>query len=675
MSDDAKKTELLYRQLFHQSNDGFVIHQIGEAGPEKTLDVSNGTLDMLGYTREEFLALPPLDSQDEFPEENMVRVVEEIQDKGFAEYQTRLIAKDGRKIPVEMFVSFPEKNISLARARDITDRITTRKIRKLRAEIWQTVADKSLSEFELVQKLLTKIISVIDIHRATVFQLDEEKNIYRSLSTQSRQEFFTSINLDIPFEIAKIFFGREVIRIPQDLTEAPGEIKDAFLGMLDKTNVKSTLIVSFGQNVTRPDSFIAYSNCERVRDWGDEAIFAEMTKIILNRIKEIRSDRALVEEREHFYDMIDKSPESILVVDNQGQVLFFNKRAEESTGYSRDEMMGKIAFDSNLFPEETLELALDKFENQLLNGEEVIDFELIFKHKNGNPIVTEVNAIPMKDNFLITARVITDKKQMENALKESQLREKILTESNEGILNWMNIMAHELKTPLNAVSGFSTLGLRKLSTLEPENIKKFFSNISQASDTMLQLVNDLLDLAKMERGQMSYNMHRFDLKAILDNSRSIIDGLLLEKDLVLTVPEADFDMTLECDANRIGQVFLNLLSNSIKYNSKGKSIEVRFEQDEITLGRRLTDMRIPGIKFSISDEGMGIPGDQLAFIFDKFTQSRASDVRKGTGLGLSICREIVRAHQGTITVESEEGKGTTFSVVLPYEQRRKIDDL
>ena len=559
MSDESRKSELLYRQLFHQSNDGFVIHKIGESGPVKTLDVSKGTLDMLGYTREEFLALPPLDSQDEFPEENMLRVLEEIQDKGFAEYQTRLIAKDGRKIPVEMFVSFPEKDISLARARDISDRIYIQKIRKLRAEIWKTVADKSLSESELVQKLLTKIISTIDIHRATIFQLDEETNVYRSLSTQSRPEFFTSINLDIPFEIAKIFFGREVVRIPQDLTEAPEEIKDAFLGMLDKTNVKSTLIVSFGQNVTRPDSFIAYSNCERIRDWSDESIFAEMTKIILNRIKEIRSDRALAEERD--------------------------------------------------------------------------------------------------------------------ALKESQLREKILAESNEGILNWMNIMAHELKTPLNAVSGFSTLGLRKINTLEPESVKKFFLNISQASDTMLQLVNDLLDLAKMERGQMSYNMHRFDLMAILDNSRSIIDGLLLEKDLVLTVQEADFDMTLECDANRIGQVFLNLLSNSIKYNSKGKNIEVRFEQDEITLGRRLTDMRIPGIKFSISDEGMGIPGDQLAFIFDKFTQSRVSDVRKGTGLGLSICREIVRAHQGTITVESEEGKGTTFNVVLPYEQRRKIDDL
>ena len=125
--------------------------------------------------------------------------------------------------------------------------------------------------------------------------------------------------------------------------------------------------------------------------------------------------------------------------------------------------------------------------------------------------------------------------------------------------------------------------------------------------------------------------------------------------------------------NRIGQVFLNLLSNSINYSSSGKRIEISFEKDEIILGRRDYDAKIPAIKIGISDEGMGIPASQLEFIFEKYTQSRVSDARKGTGLGLSICREIVRAHQGKIAVESEEGKGTTFYIILPYEQRRKQD--
>ena len=225
-------------------------------------------------------------------------------------------------------------------------------------------------------------------------------------------------------------------------------------------------------------------------------------------------------------------------------------------------------------------------------------------------------------------------------------------------------MSHELRTPMNAIKGFTNLVLRREKTLSDrgqENLQK----ATQASDRLLAMIDDLMDLSKIEAGRMDVNPERFDVGELVtsacDTVSSLVqEGVELRQDVADDIGEANTDKA------RLQQMVINLLSNAIKFTDSG-SVTVRASRGQ-GAGSEGEDLVIV-----VTDTGKGIPADELPTIFDEYRQAEGSksSVQKGTGLGLSITKKFAELLDGTIGVESEAGKGSTFTVRVPVEYQEQ----
>ena len=215
-------------------------------------------------------------------------------------------------------------------------------------------------------------------------------------------------------------------------------------------------------------------------------------------------------------------------------------------------------------------------------------------------------------------------------------------------------VSHEIRTPLNAIMGFTGLLLHEH---RDERTARFLTNIREAGDNLLVVINDVLDLSRIEAGRLQLVKETFDLHRVVKLCTEILHHRAEEQGNVLAaVIAADLPRWASGDSARVLQILLNLVGNALKFTSNG---EVRIEVERRT-GRT---------QFAVIDSGVGIPSDKLASIFDRFTQVEITDQRRygGTGLGLAIVKELVDLHGGTINVESTIGSGTTFTVHLPLD--------
>jgi signal transduction histidine kinase len=216
-------------------------------------------------------------------------------------------------------------------------------------------------------------------------------------------------------------------------------------------------------------------------------------------------------------------------------------------------------------------------------------------------------------------------------------------------------MSHELRTPLNAIIGFSEVLLEKMFGEMNEKQEDYLKDIHSSGQHLLSLINDILDLAKVEAGRMELNLTTFDLPAAIDNALTLIRERALRHNIALAA-EIDPQLgELNADERKLKQILLNLLSNAVKFTPEGGKIKV---------GARLAgDM----VEIAVTDTGVGIALKDQTIVFEEFKQVGTDYTRKaeGTGLGLALTRKFVELHGGTIRVESELGKGSTFAFTLP----------
>jgi len=224
--------------------------------------------------------------------------------------------------------------------------------------------------------------------------------------------------------------------------------------------------------------------------------------------------------------------------------------------------------------------------------------------------------------------------------------------------NFMTNMSHEIRTPLNAILGFTNLlKARKLD----ETSSEFVGSIQKAGENLLTIINDILDLSKIEAGMVRIEANPFSVRGLLHSIQTLFSEKVKEKKLILQGEiSPDVPDTLIGDATRLTQVLVNLIGNALKFTEKG-SITIRVNN------RQTADETIQ-LAFSITDSGIGIEKSKLASIFDRFNQAEDSITRKygGTGLGLSIVKDLIILQGGDISVESEPGQGTTFRFYIPY---------
>lgn len=244
-------------------------------------------------------------------------------------------------------------------------------------------------------------------------------------------------------------------------------------------------------------------------------------------------------------------------------------------------------------------------------------------------------------------------------------KEKIRAESaNKAKSEFLRNMSHEFRTPLHAMNSFSLYGIKEAETAERKDLLKYFNRIQGGTVRLLSLVDGVLSLARLESGKEVFILQNNDL---IKTAKSVIkeeQSLLLDKKIDVEVVEPDFSTQIVYDGNRMIQVFTNILSNAIKFTPEGKKISISFKQDDISSQE---EGRKQAITFEISDEGCGIPENELSNIFGKFVQSsRTNTGAGGTGLGLSIAEGIVVGHNGEIKAMNNKNGGATFAVSIPY---------
>ena len=226
--------------------------------------------------------------------------------------------------------------------------------------------------------------------------------------------------------------------------------------------------------------------------------------------------------------------------------------------------------------------------------------------------------------------------------------------ANRAKSSFLANMSHELRTPLHGILSFASFGVKRHTTAGPDKLLDYFQEIKQSGESLLILLDDLLDLAKLESGKMTFDFQKADLGLVMSSVASEVHAWASQRNVSIRIPEPDLGVEAELDAVKIKQVVRNLLSNAIKFSPQRGIVElaVHHGSDSVTV--------------TVRDQGPGIPDDELETVFDMFVQSSKTRTGAGgTGLGLAICREIIAAHNGRIWAENHPDGGATFSFEIP----------
>ena len=250
--------------------------------------------------------------------------------------------------------------------------------------------------------------------------------------------------------------------------------------------------------------------------------------------------------------------------------------------------------------------------------------------------------------------------------KELIEAKEIAEEASHAKSEFLENMSHELRTPMHAILGYSQLGLSKFEDDEGKDNKLFayFTNIEISGERLLKLLDNLLDLSRLESGVTELYLEEFDLVPVVESVSDAVTTALSNKKLQFCFEKLTKETNLKADKEKVSQIIFNVLTNAIKFSNENKKITVSISESE--LENKKTGVIVSAILLSIHDNGIDIPTDELASVFNKFVQSSHTKTKAGgTGLGLAIVKDIVDEHQGKIWVESSLDKGTRFSFLLP----------
>ncbi|MCP4133870.1 MAG: response regulator [bacterium] len=383
----------------------------------------------------------------------------------------------------------------------------------------------------------------------------------------------------------------------------------------------------------------------------DEGPFLKEERALIDAVAE-RLGR-IIERNQAEYErklFFEASPDLLLFVGFDQVIKEVNSSWETILGWTREELMGRIYSDF-LHPDDIIP-ASQRVEYERM-GKPINEYENRYRCKDGSYKWISWSGIPIASLQLVFAagRDITDRKRAEAALQQAK---EAADAANIAKSEFLANMSHELRTPLNGILGFSQILEMNDDIKKNENLLEYIKYIKDSGEHLLEMVNDILDLSKIESDKMVIDKKPFDIAIMLQRALTTIESLASKKNIRIKLEIDENIGWLNGDELRFKQVVFNLLSNAVKFTGTGKQvgIEAGFKDDIIIL--------------SVRDEGIGIPEDSLERIFDPFEQVKNTDTGvTGTGLGLAISKKLIEQQGGSISVESELNKGSRFIVALP----------
>lgn len=375
------------------------------------------------------------------------------------------------------------------------------------------------------------------------------------------------------------------------------------------------------------------------------------------------SERLVQKEREILSALLEKSLCGILLIEaSSHKIVDVNPIAIKTIGRSKEEIVGNICHqficptEIGKCPISDLGLNVDKSEKKIINAQK----EVIQILKSVVPVTIED-----KDYFVECFIDLSERKRTEENLLQAKLEAEAASRTKS---EFLTNMSHELRTPLNSIIGFSDILLEKVfGDLNGKQLK-YVNNISVSGKHLLELINDILDLSKVEAGKMELNYSEFSIGSVFDEVKSTISPLAQVKSL-----EMDFNLDLDigdiqADRSRFIQILYNLVSNAVKFTPEGGKVSVYCKKS----GNRAL--------FSVTDTGIGISSEDQKYLFEPFKQIDSGMNRQygGTGLGLALVKQFVDLHKGRVWFTSVQGKGSSFIFELPVnglDEMEKADNV
>ena len=372
-------------------------------------------------------------------------------------------------------------------------------------------------------------------------------------------------------------------------------------------------------------------------------------------LKKFTGSLAATEEKSRL--ILESVRDGIFGVDLKGQVTFLNPAVHEILGYDESDLMGQLVHpiihhskaDGSHYPVEDCPMRA-AFTESISS---LVDDEVLW-HKDGRSIDVEYSAVPISKSgstmgAVIVFRDITERKLAETALARARDDAEMAAKAKS---DFLANMSHEIRTPMNAIIGLSNLALR--TNLTPKQ-QDYLSKVHSSAKSLLGIINDILDFSKIEAGKMDIESVPFSLDSVLENLATLMSVKAQEKGLELLFSrDPDVPANLIGDPLRLGQILVNLANNAVKFTQNGHVL--------VKISHIQTKESITRLKFSVHDSGIGMTPEQQSKLFRSFSQADSSTSREygGTGLGLAISKQLVELMEGSISVESVPGEGSTF---------------
>ncbi len=576
----------------------------------------------LGFTVEELKTKPFIEFVHPEDQESTIAVAQKIMTTGedVVSFENRYLCKDGsyKWLLWSATVSL-EEQLYYAVARDITER--------KQAEVHYRDLYENAPDMMAVVDLVSTNILECNQTLADVIGRSKEEIVGNSFL-----ELYASESIDAAQQTSQAFVETgEVIRQERTLLRADGGTIDVLLQATPMRDETGKIVASRST-------------------WRDVT-------------KQKEAERALASQEALYRTLIQAAPQVIWVADADGQVALLNKAWHEFSGRSDEESLG-TRWAEALHPEDLPDV-LAKWERAYTRGE-TYSGECRFQAKDGSYETFIFIGTPVRDdsgkiiNWVGINTNIADRVQAEIALQEAKDAAEY---ANRAKSEFLATMSHELRTPLNAIIGFSEILRDEILGTVNDDQKELVADIHTSGNHLLTMINDILDLSKIEAGKMDLQLENFSIKEAVTEVNTIVNALANQKQIQLSL-ELNQDISIEADKIKFKQILYNLLSNAVKFTDEGGEVTTKFEVSGAAL------------LGSVTDTGVGISPQDRAKLFQPFTQIDASSTRahSGTGLGLALTNRLIQLHGGKIWVDSDIDEGSTFSFTFPlHQQEQKVE--